>query len=162
MNQEGWFAEPAFVSVLQPILTRLCAVYLTEARDGKGPKDPVARFHLGNGARLECINWLGNTAGRGLSESFGIMVNYLYDPDLIEINHEIFVKKGIVARSPGVEALLHQVPQANAGGKPAPAHGIASIVARAPKGKTASRRGGGVSRSAILLESITLHDFGLT
>ncbi len=135
LSQEGWWSEPAFVAVLRPVLTRLCAIYLTEARDGKGPKDPVARFHLGNGARLERINWLGNSAPRGLAESFGIMVNYLYDPDLIEINHEAFVKKGIVARSAEVEALLHQAPVAGAGGKSAPAHGIAGIVARRPKQK---------------------------
>ena len=56
-----------------------------------GGIDPVARFHLGNGARLERINWLGNTSGRGMRESYGVMVNYLYDPDAIEANHEVFV-----------------------------------------------------------------------
>jgi malonyl-CoA decarboxylase len=65
----------------------------------------VARFHLGNGARLERINWLGNTAARGLRESWGIMVNYLYDPDFIEGNHEAFVRDGRVARSKAVDAL---------------------------------------------------------
>jgi malonyl-CoA decarboxylase len=137
VRQDGWWSEPAFTSVLQPLLTRLCAAYLTEARDGKGTSDPVARFHLGNGARLERINWLGNTAGKGLAESFGIMVNYLYDPDLIEINHETFVKKGLAVRSAEVEALLHLAPQSIAA-KPAPAHGIASIVARRQKPKPAS------------------------
>lgn len=132
VQQEGWWTEPALASVLQPILTRLCAVYLTAAREGKGPSDYVARFHLGNGARLERVNWLGNTAPRGIAESFGIMVNYLYDPDLIEINHEIFVKKGLVVRSSEVESLLHHVPPAT---KSAPAHAIASIVARRQKPK---------------------------
>ena len=68
--------------------------------------DPVARFHLGNGARLERINWLGNVARRAIQESFGIMVNYLYDHDSIEDNHERFVRDGIIARSPDVETLL--------------------------------------------------------
>lgn len=138
VQQDGWWTEPAFVAVLRPLLTRLCAVYLTAARDGKGPGDPVARFHLGNGASLERINWVGNTAAKGLNESFGIMVNYLYDPDLIEVNHEQFVKKGVVARSAEVEALLHQAPPAVAAAKPASGHGIASIVTRRQKPKRAS------------------------
>jgi malonyl-CoA decarboxylase len=135
VQQDGWWTEPTFVAVLRPLLTRLCAVYLTAPRDGKGPSDPVARFHLGNGASLERINWLGNTAAKGINESFGIMVNYLYDPDLIEINHERFVKKGIVAHSAEVEALLHQVPAAAVVTKPASTHGIASIVTRRQKPK---------------------------
>jgi malonyl-CoA decarboxylase len=68
--------------------------------------DPVARFHLGNGARLERINWLGNTARRAIQESFGIMVNYLYDLDSIEDNHEVFVRDGTIVRSPAVATLL--------------------------------------------------------
>jgi malonyl-CoA decarboxylase len=67
----------------------------------------VARFHLGNGARLERINWLANLSPRGLRESFGVMVNYLYDPDTIEANHEAFVRQGQVARSAAVAALVH-------------------------------------------------------
>ncbi|MHC6153509.1 malonyl-CoA decarboxylase domain-containing protein [Bradyrhizobium elkanii] len=66
----------------------------------------MARFHLGNGARLERINWLGNTADRAMAESFGIMVNYLYDHDSIERNHEAFARVGEIVRSPQVDALL--------------------------------------------------------
>jgi malonyl-CoA decarboxylase len=61
---------------------------------------------LGNGARLERINWLGNTAPRGIQESFGIMVNYLYDIETIESNHEAFVNDETVMRSADVDALL--------------------------------------------------------
>jgi malonyl-CoA decarboxylase len=86
-------------------LTRLCAVYLTTQTERRGPADPVARFHLGNGARLERVNWLGNVAPRGIEESYGIMVNYLYDPEQIEANHEAFVR-GAIVRSVAVEALL--------------------------------------------------------
>ena len=68
--------------------------------------DPVARFHLGNGARLEGINRLGSTDLRAIQESFGIMVNYLYDHDSIEANHEAFVHDGTIARSADVDALL--------------------------------------------------------
>jgi malonyl-CoA decarboxylase len=84
----------------------LCARYLTESA-----ADPVARFHLGNGARLERINWRGNIAPRGLAESAGIMVNYLYDPDTIEANHEAFARAGHVARATGVDALIAPKPR---------------------------------------------------
>jgi hypothetical protein len=59
-----------------------------------------------NGARLERINWLGNTAPSGLQESFGIMVNYRYDIETIESNHGAFVNDGTVMRSADVDALL--------------------------------------------------------
>ena len=87
-------------------LTRLCARYLTETEPGRGPNDPVARFHLGNGARLERINGNGNIAPRGVQESFGVMVNYLYDTETIEANHESFARAFTIARSPEVDALL--------------------------------------------------------
>ena len=87
-------------------LMRLCATYLTRQPSPQSRVDPVARFHLGNGARLERINWLGNNAPRGIQESFGIMVNYLYDRDTINDNHKAFVRDGTVVRSAEVDALL--------------------------------------------------------
>jgi malonyl-CoA decarboxylase len=75
----------------------------------------VARFHLGNGARLERINWLGNIEPRAIEESFGIMVNYLYDHDSIEENHEAFVRDGTIVRSPDVDALLESPNMAGTG-----------------------------------------------
>lgn len=87
-------------------IMRVCASYLTRHASAEDRADPVARFHLGNGARLERINWLGNTAPRGIQESFGIMVNYLYDVGTIERNHEAFVNDGTVMRSADVDALL--------------------------------------------------------
>ena len=101
-----WWTDEARAGALRGSLLRLCAAYLTRPNTGMGGIDPVARFHLGNGARLEQINWLGNTSARGMKESFGIMVNYLYDPDTIEANHEAFVRSGAVVRSPAVEAVL--------------------------------------------------------
>ena len=97
---------PETNAALETALLRLCARYLTETEPGRPPTDPVARFHLGNGARLERINWRGNISPRGLRESYGLMVNYLYDPDTIEANHEAFATGGIVARSASVDALL--------------------------------------------------------
>ncbi len=82
----------------------LAAQYLTNP--GPNAADPVARFHLGNGARLERINWMGNPAPRGVQESYGVMVNYLYDPDTIEKNHEAYARGGVVVRSAAVAALL--------------------------------------------------------
>ncbi len=106
----AWVEEPTQRDALMAPLLRLCASFLTSTGGGRGPHDsrgdPVARFHLGNGARLERINWLANPVARGLQESCGIMVNYLYDPDTIETNHEAFVRQGAVARSAAVNALL--------------------------------------------------------
>ena len=102
-----WWTDPARAKQLRAPLMRLAAKYLTRAASPGNPIDPVARFHLGNGARLERIHWLGNTAPRGLRESYGIMVNYLYDPKAIEANHEAFVKTGQVVRSAEVDALAN-------------------------------------------------------
>jgi len=84
----------------------LCALYLTRQPSPGSRIDPVARFHLGNGARLERIDWLGNAAPRAIQESFGIMVNYLYEHESIEDNHEVFVRDGTIVRSPDVDALI--------------------------------------------------------
>jgi malonyl-CoA decarboxylase len=103
---DGWWQDAARAETLRGPLLRLCATYLTGAAGPKGSADPVARFHLSNGARLERINWLGNTAPRGIEESYGIMVNYLYDPMTIEANHEAFAHDGVVVCSPMVEGLM--------------------------------------------------------
>ncbi|MFL5256146.1 MAG: malonyl-CoA decarboxylase [Rhodopila sp.] len=105
LQTENWQDQSPVERALQVPLTRLCALYLTTSGPRGAPIDPVARFHLGNGARLEQINWMGNTAPRGIAESCGIMVNYLYDPEQIEANHEAFVR-GTIVRSQSVDALL--------------------------------------------------------
>jgi len=110
LETDRWWEEASLSEALRQPLARLCATYLTGPAEGattrtRGPADPVARFHLGNGARLERVNWLGNVAPRGIKESYGIMVNYLYNPEQIEANHEAFVR-GAVVRSGAVDALL--------------------------------------------------------
>lgn len=96
---------PAVAEALRVPLTRLAARYLLGAlRDGH-PFDPVARFHLGNGARVERLNWLGNSSDKGMSQSWGMMVNYLYDPDTIEANVETFAREGKVAASTPVRRI---------------------------------------------------------
>jgi malonyl-CoA decarboxylase len=90
---------------LREPLTRLCATYLLHPGDANEPAlDPVARFHLNNGARLERINWLADVSRKGLRQSLGMMVNYLYLPRAIQANHEKFVRGEIVA-SRGVRGL---------------------------------------------------------
>ncbi len=101
-----WWQREDIANSLKPVLLRLAALYLTGGLGSALRSDPVARFHLGNGARLELINWLANPGARGLSESFGIMVNYLYDPKTIEANHEAFQRSGTVARAPLVDAMM--------------------------------------------------------
>ena len=104
-----WWEDAALAKALCAPLSRLCAEYLTTPSRSRGPADPVARFHLGNGARLERMNWLGNVAPRGIGESYGIMVNYLYDPEQIEASHEAFMR-GAIVRSAAVDALLETPP----------------------------------------------------
>ena len=87
---------------LREPLAKLAARYLTQARSGQLPYDPVTRFHLGNGARIERINPLGDTSPKGLDQSFGLMVNYLYDPQQIEDNVEAFARDGQIAMSAAV------------------------------------------------------------
>ena len=84
----------------------LCAHYLVNARKNNLAADPVARFHLGNGASLNAINWAADLSERGLKQSAGIMVNYLYDLDSIEENHDAYFDEGRVARSKAVNRLL--------------------------------------------------------
>ena len=76
------------------------------------PVDPVARFHLGNGARLERINWLGDTSEKGLREGHGLMVNYRYEIKDIEKNHEAYANDGTVASSKAARAWMRASPAA--------------------------------------------------
>ena len=88
-------------------LAAVAAQYLVEAKNAKDAlADPVARFHLGNGARLENIHPGGDTSERGLEGSYGVMVNYLYDLTQIEGRHEAFAHSGEVTHSPAVGKLL--------------------------------------------------------
>ena len=84
---------------------RAAAEYLGHAQDGQRPLDAVARFHLGNGARIEHINWAGDLSPKGLKQSYGLMVNYLYDLNKVEASHAKF-RQGEVARSRAVNAPL--------------------------------------------------------
>jgi malonyl-CoA decarboxylase len=77
------------------------------AHNGRGlPVDAVARFHLGNGAQLERINWLADTSDKAIAQAQGLMVNYLYDLDHIEKNHEVYAETRTVVASTAVQRLL--------------------------------------------------------
>jgi malonyl-CoA decarboxylase len=88
-----WTKRDALASALQFPLLRLAARYLIEARYGERPADSVARFHLGNGARIERLNWLADTSEKGFAQSWGMMVNYLYDLDRLETNIETYARE---------------------------------------------------------------------
>ena len=88
-------------------LVRLCAQYLSSTGDNNLAIDPVARFHLGNGASLHAIHWAADVSEKGLNQSVGIMVNYLYDLSSIEENHDAYFDQGEIAMSRMVAKWVH-------------------------------------------------------
>ncbi|HLI99639.1 MAG TPA: malonyl-CoA decarboxylase [Bradyrhizobium sp.] len=107
LDAPDWWRNEELESQLRSVVEPLAAQYFLKGRNNKDrPIDSVARFHLGNGARLEQINWLGDTSLKGLRESAGLMVNYLYRLDDIEKNHEAYANQGTVAASGAVRKLL--------------------------------------------------------
>jgi len=107
LDDPDWITNPELVAPLRELLEPLAAYYFLKARNSRGrPVDSVARFHLGNGARLERIDWLGDTSPKALRESAGMMVNYLYRLDDIEKNHEAYANEGQIAASGAVKKLL--------------------------------------------------------
>jgi len=107
LEKPDWFEDAELAAQLRALLEPLAAHYFLKARTPKGRLiDSVARFHIGNGARLERINWLGDLSPKGLRESAGIMVNYLYRLDDIEKNHEAYANRDEIAASSAVKKLL--------------------------------------------------------
>ena len=104
-NSPDWAKEAAVVGALQSPLSRLAARYLTEARRNERPVDSVARFHLGNGARIERLNWLADTSDKGYAQSWGMMVNYLYNLNDLETNIEAYARDGKIDTSSAVRRL---------------------------------------------------------
>lgn len=105
LNRSDWRENELIRQPLKPALMNLCARYLVEEKRNGRPLDPVARFHLGNGASVERLNWSADLSEKGIEQSAGIMVNYLYDSDQIISNHETYVRDGIVAASSAVAKL---------------------------------------------------------
>ena len=101
LDAPGWWRDEVTAERLREPMLRAAATYFLSARSKSGaPVDPVARFHLGNGARLERLDWLGDRSDKGIAQSYGLMVNYQYDLDDIEKNHEAYAEtRTIVAAS---------------------------------------------------------------
>ncbi|WP_044561814.1 malonyl-CoA decarboxylase [Azospirillum sp. B4] len=107
LDQPGWHQDPGTAATVSPVLLQAAAHYFLKAKGRGGkPVDPVARFHLGNGARLERLNFLGDLSAKGLAQAYGLMVNYLYKLDDIEINHERYADRGEVVAASAVRRHL--------------------------------------------------------
>lgn len=104
--KRAWSRDPDAAAHLRGPLMELAAHYLLEAKRGTRAFDPVAQFHLSNGARLERINWLADTSAKGMRESAGMMVNYRYRLDQIDENQAAYARDGRIAVAPAVSALL--------------------------------------------------------
>jgi malonyl-CoA decarboxylase len=102
----NWHLNPDLARVLKPILMRLCVEYLVNAKKGSRVLDPVANFHLRNGARIERLNWLADTSAKGMEQSAGIMVNYYYKLSDIERNHEYYISESRINISKDTRKLL--------------------------------------------------------
>lgn len=117
LDDAGWPDDPKRCDTMSALLESLAAYYLVRAKTGSDrPVDPVARFHLGNGARLERINWLADRSDHGVAQSAGIMVNYQYRVKDIERNHEAYANSGEVIASKAVAAMLNDLPGVKARG----------------------------------------------
>ncbi|MEM0945231.1 MAG: malonyl-CoA decarboxylase [Pseudomonadota bacterium] len=92
----------------EPSLAEAAAYLITAKRADGQPLDPVARFHLGNGAQLARLNWMGDRSAKGLAEAHGLMVNYLYDLDQVEARHEDYAARRTVHAAWAVRALVQQ------------------------------------------------------
>ncbi len=107
LTSPDWLEDEAIGPAMQSILKPLAARYIVEHKKaGDRALDAVAHFHLSNGAMVERINWMGDTSKRGVSQSYTMMVNYLYDLKKIEENHEQYIEHGIITKSKAVDSLL--------------------------------------------------------
>ena len=108
LDLPDWMTDKGVRTALQRELPRLCAQYLLLAKSRAEPLDSVARFHLGNGARLERLNWLGDTSATGLRRSAGMMVNYVYDLSDLERNHEAYARDNRIIASRRFDLLARE------------------------------------------------------
>jgi malonyl-CoA decarboxylase len=109
IDSGDWQADTEGRQQLGALLESLAAFYFLEARDPKGrPLDPVARFHLGNGACLDNIHAFADLSDKGRSDARTLMVNYRYATADIETNHEAYAERGIVVASSSVKGILRK------------------------------------------------------
>lgn len=102
-----WSRDPQATEALRPQVMAWAARYIVEAKGRGGqPADPVARFHLGNGACAHRLNWPADFAPAALANAHGLMINYVYELDRIEDRHEAFVRDGTVAHGAQLQGAL--------------------------------------------------------
>ncbi|KNC86727.1 hypothetical protein SARC_01147 [Sphaeroforma arctica JP610] len=104
LSDDQWSGDLA--PVTKPILLRLCARYLVLERNRKFALDPVANFHIRNGASVYRLNWLGDTSDRGMQRSYGIMVNYRYEEEKVEVNNARYLMDAHISVSEEIQKLL--------------------------------------------------------
>jgi malonyl-CoA decarboxylase len=100
LQKTRWSEMPELIAALRPAMTSLGIHYLTRVKQGRFPLDPVARFHLGNGARVERLNWAADISVKGFNQSYSMMVNYRYLPETIEENVDRYAEDGEVVLGP--------------------------------------------------------------
>ncbi|KAF8982384.1 hypothetical protein BGZ46_001346 [Entomortierella lignicola] len=113
LQHPSTFSDSETMGKLRPILSRLCARYLLLEKRRFLALDPVANFHIRNGACVHRLNWLGDTSEKGMDESFGMMVNYLYSLDHIEMNNQQYLQDGTISvssKDPAFESALAHAP----------------------------------------------------
>lgn len=106
LARPDWPREARLEEVLRAPMEKLCARYLLQEKSGAQPLDPVAQFHLDNGARVNHVFWLADTSARGMRQSYGMMVSYRYDLPEVDSNHERFLNGGHIAAARRVLRLL--------------------------------------------------------
>jgi malonyl-CoA decarboxylase len=107
LDDEGWWRVPDIAASVREPLLAAAAWYFLRAKNSRGaPVDAVARFHLGNGAQLERLDWLADISDKALQQSHGLMVNYRYDLGTIERNHEAYAQQHEIAAAGAVRKLL--------------------------------------------------------
>jgi len=105
-DHNQWYRVESKKEAMRGPLMRLCATYLSEAKRGNRALDPVAHFHLSNGASMQQIDWLADTSAKGFRQSAGMMINYLYKSGQIEKNHEAYSADGEIRKSSSFKSLL--------------------------------------------------------
>ena len=99
LGRPDWASDAKLAEELREPLEKLCARYLLREKSGDQPLDPVAGFHLNNGASVHRLFWLADPSVRGMRQSYGMMVSYRYEPEEVDRNHERFLNGQIAASS---------------------------------------------------------------
>lgn len=124
LKHPSTFSDSETMGKLRPILSRLCARYILLEKRRHLALDPVANFHLRNGACAHRLNWLGDTSTKGMEESFGLMINYLYSLDHIEMNNQQYLLNGTISVSSKDAGFQKVLMDSAVGNNQAAGHGV--------------------------------------